>query len=65
MSRIATEKERDESNEVDNTMLIRQIEGFHQNETLTEKARDILAKSDFNFRASMEGRVKGSFCYNF
>ena len=56
---ISTEKDRDDLADVDNLMLIRQIETFQQNETLTEKARDILSKTDFNFKATMEGRVKG------
>ncbi|KAL7074054.1 hypothetical protein ACQ4LE_006770 [Meloidogyne hapla] len=60
VSRIATEKD-DSQNAteiIDFQKLIRSIESFYKNEMLTEKAREILSRSSFNFKESVQGRVK-------
>lgn len=63
MSQISAERDKEDLSEIDSLMLIRQIEGFYQNETLTDKAREILSKTAFNFKATMEGSVKGNISY--
>ena len=68
VSRIATERveEKDEAQgagEIEFPQLIRAIESFYKNEVLTEKARDILSRSSFNFNESVQARVKGFFLF--
>ncbi|KAF7634095.1 CID domain-containing protein [Meloidogyne graminicola] len=59
VSRIATEKDESQNaTEIDFQKLIRSIESFYKNEMLTEKAREILSRSSFNFKESVQGRVK-------
>lgn len=61
VSRIAIEKDESAQNtgEIDFPSLIREIERFYKNELLTEKAMDILSRSSFNFKESVQARVKG------
>lgn len=40
-------------------MVIREIESYCQNDELTEKARNILERSNFNFKEKMQDRMKG------
>lgn len=51
--------------DIDNNLLIRDIEAYYQNEELTEKARNILSRSDFNFKEKMQDRMKGIKLYIF
>jgi hypothetical protein len=62
ITRIKTEKTEEMQNtgEIDYPNLVRSIESFHKNELLTEKAREILGRSSFNFKESVQARVKGS-----
>lgn len=41
--------------------MIKEIESYYQNEELTEKARNILERSNFNFKEKMQDRMKGFF----
>ncbi|CAK5090686.1 unnamed protein product [Meloidogyne enterolobii] len=61
VSRIATEKDESQNATeiIDFQKIIRAIESFYKNEMLTEKAREILSRSSFNFKESVQGRVKG------
>ncbi|CAK5090232.1 unnamed protein product [Meloidogyne enterolobii] len=63
VSRIATEKDESQNATeiIDFQKIIRAIESFYKNEMLTEKAREILSRSSFNFKESVQGRVKGFF----
>lgn len=45
--------------EVDYSTVIKEIESYCQNEELTEKARNILERSNFNFKEKMQDRMKG------
>nr|CAD2152713.1 unnamed protein product [Meloidogyne enterolobii] len=60
VSRIATEKDESQNATeiIDFQKIIRAIESFYKNEMLTEKAREILSRSSFNFKESVQGRVK-------
>ncbi|KAL3125883.1 hypothetical protein niasHT_009412 [Heterodera trifolii] len=58
VSRIATEKDDSQSGEIDFSQMARGIDSFFKNEVLTEKAREILARSSFNFKESVQSRVK-------
>jgi hypothetical protein len=44
--------------EIELPNLIRGIDNFYKNELLTEKAREILSRSSFNFKESVQARVK-------
>ena len=60
VSKIATEKDETQmsSVEIELPNLIRGIDNFYKNELLTEKAREILSRSSFNFKESVQARVK-------
>lgn len=57
----------DDSNELeDNTLidfdigyLIRDVEGYHKGNLVMERARDLLSRSDFNFKDKIKSRMKG------
>ncbi|KAI1730801.1 RNA polymerase II-binding domain-containing protein [Ditylenchus destructor] len=53
-----TEEPDDTLGEIDHIALIREIEGYYTNEEITEKARNILARSDFNFKEKMQDKMK-------
>lgn len=57
----------DDSNELeDNALidfdigyLIRDVEGYHKGNLVMERARDLLSRSDFNFKDKIKSRMKG------
>uniref|UniRef100_A0A914GRF9 CID domain-containing protein n=1 Tax=Globodera rostochiensis TaxID=31243 RepID=A0A914GRF9_GLORO len=53
VSRIATEKDETQSGDLDFSQMTRGIDSFFKNE-----AREILARSSFNFKESVQSRVK-------
>lgn len=47
--------------DIDNSLLIRDIEAYYQHDEVTEKARNILGRTDFSFKEKMQDRMKGVF----
>lgn len=47
--------------ELDISALTKDVEGYMKGDLVMERARDLLARSDFHFKDKIKNRMKGSF----